>query len=292
MFLKLPFSYLQEFCADQLGLYCFQNYIEVLVFSFAIYQMLKWLQQDHTKHLVLYVYGYASIMVMSQITGCVTLFWTMFIIMPVAMLVSVVIHQKQLQKNFILASSKDLTPHTLPTKNWLDLFIRSTLLLAYQNKQLYCVIERNNHLAPLLHAPCNLYLALQQPIIDLILSSSALHQSSIIWLTDFGILNSVNATWQKILSNEILSPENQLQHHAEILLLTAKTDALVWSIDPTTKLAMLWYQGKSMQKLTIDQLMTSCKQILYKNAEPKMFNKQGQNNEQQNSSFNSSSKFH
>lgn len=292
MFLKLPFTHLQEFFADQLGLYCFQNYLEVLIFSFAIYHILKWLQQDHTKHLVLYVYGYASLMMTSQFMGCLTLFWTMFIIMPVAMLVCVVIHQKQLQKNFILASSKDLTPHTLPTKNWLDLFIRSTLLLSYQNKQLYCIIERNNHLAPLLDAPCNLYLALQQPIIDLILSSAALNRSSIVWLTDFGILNSVNATWQKILSNEILTPENQPLHHAEILLLTSKTDALVWSIDPTTKLAMLWYQGKSMQKLTIDQLVTSCKQILYKNEETKLFNKQGQNNEQQNNSFNSSSKFH
>src|SRR3990167_587202 len=144
MLSKLPFSYLQEFSADQLSLYSFQNYLEVFVFSFMIYKILRWLQKDHTKHLVLYVYGYASMMIASQLTGCVTLFWTMFILMPVAMLVSVVIHQKQFQKNFILASGKDLTPHTMPTKNWLELLVRSCLLAAYQNKQFYCIIERTD----------------------------------------------------------------------------------------------------------------------------------------------------
>ena len=292
MFSKLPFSFIPEFCADKLGLYTLQNYIEVFVFSFVIYKMLRWLQQDPTKHLILYAYGYASVMIASYLTGCITLFWTLFICMPVAIMTCIIIHQKQLQKNFILASSKDLTPHTLPTKNWLDLFIRSMLLAAYQNKQLYCIIERSDHLAPLLHAPCNLYLALQQNIIDLILTSNALENPSIVWLTDFGIINSVNASWQKILTNEILSTDNPSKHHTEIILLTAKTDALVFSIDPVTKLAMLWYQGKSMHKLTIDQLMKSCKEILYKNVENKIFNKQGATYAEQNSSSHSSSKLH
>lgn len=292
MFSKLPFSYFQEFFSDQLGLYTVQNYIEVFVFSFFIYQILRWLQQDHTKHLVLYVYGYASVMIASQLTGCITLFWTMFILMPIAIMTCIIMHQKQLQKNFILASSKDLTPHTLPTKNWLDLFIRSCLLAAYQHKQFYCIIERTDHLAPLLHAPCNLYLALQQNIIDLILASNALDNPSILWMTDSGILHSVNATWQKILTNEILSPENQPVHHGEIILLTAKTDALVFSIDPTAKLAMLWYQGKSMQKLTIDQLMTSCKQILNKKTENQILKKQGTSYAKQDSATHSSSKLH
>lgn len=292
MFSKLPFSFLQEFGADKLGLYTLQNYIEILVFSFVIYKILRWLQQDPTKHLILYVYGYASLMIVSQLSGCITLFWTMFILLPVAIMTCIIIHQKQLQKNFILASSKDLTPQTMPTTNWLDLFIRSTLLTSYKNKQLYCIIERTDHLAALLHAPCNLYLPLQKNIIDLILASNALENPSILWLTDSGIINSVNVSWQKILTNEILTTQHQSMHQSEIILLTAKTDALVFSIDPSNKLAMIWYQGKSMHKLTIDQLMKSCKEILYQKIEHKSFNKQGAHYAQQDNSPHSSSKLH
>lgn len=261
MFSKLPFSSLHEFGADQLGLYTFQNYIEVAVFSFIMYKILAWLAQDHTKHLLLYVYAYATIMMTSYATSCTTLFWTMFLCIPIAMLASIVLHQKQLQKNFILASSKNLTPHTMPAKNWLGLFIRSCLLAAYQKKQLFCIIQRSDHLEPILHNHCPLHLVLQQNIIDLILSSSAINNPSVIWLTQKGILNTVNATWKETLSNQILSSHAH-HNHAEITLLTSKTDALVWSIDPTSKMAMLWYQGTFMQQLTIDQLIKSCQQIL------------------------------
>lgn len=274
MFSKLPFSSLQEFGADQLGLYTMQNYIEVAIFSFVIYKILQWLAQDHTKHLLLYVYAYAILMISSYATLCMTLFWTMFICIPVAMLASIVLHQKQLQKNFILASSKDLTPQTLPAKNWLGLFMRSCLLAAYQKRQLYCIIERTNHLAPVLNNNCPLYLTLQQNVIDLIISSSALDNPSVIWLTQSGILNTVNATWKETLTSEMLSSHRQ-PHHGEIILLTSKTDAVVWSIDPTTKMAMLWYQGTFMQQLTIDQLMKSCQQILNQKIESQPFHKQG-----------------
>ena len=290
MFFKLPFSSLQEFCADQLGLYTIQNYIEVCVFSFVIYKILSWLAQDHTKHLLLYVYGYTALMMASYATSCMTLFWTMFFCIPIAMLASIVLHQKQLQKNFILASSKDLTPHTMPAKNWLGLFVRSCLLAAYQKKQLYCIIERSNHLAPVLHNNCPLHLALQQNIIDLILSSSALHNPSVIWLTQSGILHTVNATWKETLTSEILSSHPQ-PHRAEIHLLTSKTDAVVWSIDPTTKMAMLWYQGTFMQQLTIDQLMKSCQQILNQKIESEFLSKEGTSHatENENNSHNSAS---
>lgn len=271
----LPFAYLQEFCADQLGLYSYQNYIEVFIFSFVIYKMLRWLQQDHTKHLVLYVYAYATLMITSYIFACTTLCLTMFIFMPLAILICIIAHQKQLQKNFIMASHKDLTPYTLPTKNWMEFLMRSCLLAAYQNKQIFCILERTDHLASMLQNSCNLYLPIQQEILDLILSSNALHTPSIIWLTESGIINSVNATWKQSVLDELLSSHNQYQ--AAIKLMTSKTDALVWSIDPTTRLATFWHQGKSLQQITIDQLMTSCKQILYKNINLQSVNKSGVN---------------
>lgn len=271
----LPFTYLQEFCADQLGIYCYQNYIEIFIFSVVIYKMLRWLQQDHTKHLILYVYAYATFMIGSYIFTYTTLCLTMFLVMPLAIMMCIIAHQKQLQKNFILASNKDLTPYTLPTKNWMDLLMRSCLLASYQNKQIFCIIERTDHLASMLTNSCNLYLPIQQEILDLILSSNALHTPSIMWITESGIINSVNATWKETVLDELLHADNH--HQAAIKLITSKTDAIVWSIDPTTRLATFWHQGKSLQQITIDQLMTSCKQILYKNINLQSVNKSGVN---------------
>ncbi len=290
MFSKLPFSSLQEFGADQLGLYSVQNYIEVIVLSFVLYKILHWLEQDHTKHLLLYVYAYAALMIASYATSCTTLFWIMFVSIPLATITAIILHQKQLQKNFIFASSKNLTPYTMPAKNWLGLFVRSCLLTAYQKKQLFCIIERTQHLAPVLHSPVHLHLAIQQNVIDLILSSNALQNSSLIWLSESGILLTVNATWKETITNQILSA-HQKTNYAEIALLTNKTDALVWSIDPTTKMAMLWYQNSFMQQLTIDQLMKSCQQILNQKTEIQPLSQEGtiHATENENNSNNSAS---
>jgi hypothetical protein len=251
-----------EFCSDHLGLYTIQNYIEVSILTGCMYKILRWLQQDSTKHIILYVYAYAALMIASYLFSCITLFWIMFLSLPLAALICIMAHQKQIQKNFILASSKDLTPHTLPVKNWLDLLIRAHLLASYQNKQIFCVLQRTDHLASMLQSDCNLFVPIQQSIIDLIFSSNALGTPSFLWITDSGTINSVNASWKETVLAELLHPYNL--NHAAITLLTGKTDAIVWTIDVQTKMATLWHQGKAMQQITIDQLLGSCKQILNK----------------------------
>lgn len=292
MTLNLFFGMLQDFCAQQLGLYSYQNYIEVIIFSLVIYKTLRWLQQDHTKQLLLYVYAYASVMIASRMLSCPTLFWVMFILMPVVALLCIVVHQKQLQKNFILGSTKYVTPETMPTKNWLEVFIRSCLLTSYQNKQIFCVMQREDELATLLHAPYALQLPIQEEIVRLILSSNALNNPSIIWITQSGTINSVNASWKESLIQELLSVSIENQNHACANLLTKKTDAVVFSIDPTTRLAMIWHQGKSLHQITIDQLITSCKQILYKNIANQSVQKSGVHYATQSNSAHSSSKLH
>ena len=288
MFSKLPFSSLFEFGADQFGLYSIQNYIEVLILSFITYKILSWLAQDHTKHILLYVYAYAAFMIASYATSCITLFWILFVGMPLVALTTIVLHQKQMQKNFILASSKDLTPNSIPAKNWLEILIRSCLLAAYQKKQIFCIIESTDHLASALHSPTHLHLSLKQDIIDLIISSTALENPSIIWISQSGIMYTVNATWKETITNHILSPHQKI-HYAEIALLTSKTDAFAWSIDPMNKMAMLWHQNTFIQQLTIDQLMKSCQKILNQKIEFEPLTKERTEHATKNNSHHSAS---
>lgn len=262
MFLLLPFSYIKEFCADQLGLYCYQNYIEVMVLSFLIYLGLRWLQQDHTKHLVLYVYGYSFIMVSSYLLSCTILFWIMFTTLPIFLITNIVIHQKQLQKNFMVASSKQITTHTIPSKNWFDVLIRSCLLASYHNKQIICIIERSQPVSSLLQTPYQLNVPIQHDIIELLFSSNALHTPCLLWINQSGNIISINSGWKQTVQDQLFATTSTEQHIEAIKMAIQRTDALIFSVDTSTHLATLWYQSKTLQNITIDQLLTFGKQIL------------------------------
>ncbi len=264
-----PFHYVTEFGAEQLGLYTYQNYIELFLFIIVTYKSLTWLKKDHTKPLLIYSYAYFALMFASYGLSCNILFHTMVIFSPAFVLFCIVIHQKQLQKNFVFASSKQITPQTIPNQNWLEVLIRSCLLSSYQKKQLICIVQRSDYLGTLLHAPYELSLPIQQDIVDLVLASNDLDNPSILWTDSSGILCSVNVKWKKTLTEEVFMFNQQNQqsalthHHETIAMLTKKTDAFVFLINASTGEHAIWHQGKCLHQITIDQLLKCCKQIMH-----------------------------
>ncbi|MCX5923683.1 MAG: hypothetical protein NTU89_03915 [Candidatus Dependentiae bacterium] len=301
---------LSEFCAQQLGLYTYQNYIELFFFVLITNKTLTWLKKDHTKHLLFYTYSYFALLFASYSFSCTILFSSMIIFSPALVIFCIVIHQKQIQKNFVFASLKQVSPSTIPDQNWLEVLIRSCLLSSYQKKQLICIVQRFDHLGTLLQAPYELNLPVQQDIVDLILASNDLDNPSILWADQSGILCSVNVKWKKLLSEEVFMFDKQSElhplthHHATISMLTKKTDSFAFLINASTGEHALWYQGKCCKQITIDQLLKSCKQIinLSSNAHQESiiastFIKQaehikGKNNDQKNNSSHTSPPLH
>ena len=263
-----PFTYLFEFCGQQLGLYTYQNYIELSLFIMVTYKSFTWLKSDHTKPLLLYSYGYFALLFTSYYLSCIILFYTMLLFAPALIIFCIVIHQKQLQKNFVLSSSKHLTPETIPHKNWLEVLTRSCLLASYQKKQIMCVVERKDHLGALLQAPYMLHLPIQQEITDLLLSSTALANPTILWVQRSGIIHSINVMWQKNLTQELLLLDEKDMHQQAAALLTKKTDAFIFLINASSNQHALWYQGKCLQLITIDQLLKCAKEIMHDRQQP------------------------
>ena len=74
---------LSEFCAQQLGLYTYQNYIELFFFVLITNKTLTWLKKDHTKHLLFYTYSYFALLFASYSFSCTILFSSMIIFSPV-----------------------------------------------------------------------------------------------------------------------------------------------------------------------------------------------------------------
>lgn len=264
MFYDQYVTFFQEFCTELLGLYLYQDYIEVLVFIAIIYKALMWLKQDHTKHLVLASYSYFTLLSCSYYLSCTILFSTLLLLTPALIMFFIVTHQKQLQKNFVLPSNKYITPATTPDKNWLDGLIQSCLIASHQQKHMICILERNDSLQALLHAPFMLQVPIKQDITNLLLASSNITSHSLLWIHQSGTIQSINVSWSSFLTSELIprSPNAMTNTYDAAQLVTQKTDAIIFEINAAADTHTIWYQGKCIKQVTVQQLLLFVKEIV------------------------------
>ena len=118
-----------------------------------------------------------------------------------------------------------------------------------------------------------------------------------LWVDQAGTLCSVNVKWQKSLTEELF-PSNHINENFELAkILTNKTDAFAFVINAFTQEHAIWYQGTYVQKLSVDQLLKSCKQILYQpstlsNNALHIDNLKGKNHAQKNDTAHTPPSFH
>lgn len=267
MFLPLPLTFLQQFCAEQLTLYTYQNYIEIFIFSIIIYKCLRWLQSDYTKTMILYVYAYCGVLISSHAVHASVLFWTLLICSPIVAILCIIVHQINLQKYFAHTAMSTFQAQALPDKNWIEILLRSVLFAAHHKKNIFCIITGNDHVGHFLQAPYTLNIAIQKEALDLIMASSMIENPSIMVVDRFGNLKYINATWSDRMHQHMITTGNHssLQHcQYAASIISNCTDAIVWQIDPISKQATTWYQDGVIENLSIDQLLTICKKMLPK----------------------------
>lgn len=285
MFYQDCCTYFFNMCKQTLGLYSIQDYIELLVFVGIIYKILSWLKQDHTNNLLLGSYAYFAMLLLSYNISCTILFSTLLFAMPLCIIFALIAHQKQLQKNFILSTKQPFIATSLPQKNWIENVIQSCLVACHQKKTVVCIIERSQNLNPLLQTPFLLHIPIQQDIVSFLLASTKITENSMLLIHESGIIQSINVTWSQLLLNElIVQPTNSknLTHEAA-LVLTQKTDALLFTISTNTDHHTIWYQGTCLQQTTIQQLLICIKNILSTTHVPVLLKKRI--NHDQSSSF-------
>ena len=246
-----------EFIQKNFGLYYFQDFLEILIFSIITYKCLIWLKQDNTKNLLLGSYLYISLIIFSHLTSCNILFTTLLITAPIVILFIIVIHQKQLQKNFVLSSKTNLIISSEKQTNWLETFIQSCLIASHNKKNITCIIELSQNLQTLLKTDFILNIPIQHEFINIILSSNKITDKSIFWINQAGTIYSANVSWSNLLLNElIIKPNNNFTLSYEAaMLLTQKTDALIFSINAHSDTHTIWYKGNCIKQATIQQLL-------------------------------------
>jgi DNA integrity scanning protein DisA with diadenylate cyclase activity len=265
MYLLSSFSYLQQFFAEQFALYNYQNYFEIIILSFLIYKALQWLQSDHTKPMVLYLYMYAGTLILSNLIGATTLFWILIICSPIASILCIIAHQKNIQKYFAWKNIHRFDTESLPDKEWMELLVRSILFAAHHKKNIFCIIQRNDYIQHLIEGPYNLNIPIQKNVLDLIFSSPMIENPSVILVTQFGTLKFVNALWSNRMLDHmmLLGEHDSLVHSQEAaLVLSRRTDAIIIHITTNSEKNTIWYQDTHLQNLSTEQILIVMKKLL------------------------------
>lgn len=221
-----------------------RDVVEIALFSILIYSFSLWLKRDKQKHLLLYFYGYCCIVLGAYWAQLPTVSFLLFITSPIAIMLFIMMHQETLQKNFVML--RNIMPATAGKTDWLETLIRTALVAANNNKSVHCVIEHTDSLSSYLTTPLPLHTQIQKNILAMILESETFETDKLLWLNSKGLLLGMNAHWSTQLEDAWLDngAKKLAAWEQDALFFTAQSDAIVFNINPQTRLFSIFAQGK------------------------------------------------
>lgn len=247
------------------GIFSLKDVVEVLFFSVVVYRVLLWLKKDTDRNLLMGCYIYCSLLFISYYADLPIIQLALFVSMPFVAMLFIILHQETLQRNYV-----KLSKGTVPlqeTIHWVDELIKCCLTALNRHKEIILVIERNDLLKTLIHAPYYIYAELKRDVFDILIEKHMASNDYMIWVNQQGKLVAINATWRTRLDEAWISKEAAHMHswkqHA--LFITAKTDALMFKVNPLTRSFDLVIQGKIVEGIHAEQLSTFMKKNLIVN---------------------------
>lgn len=254
------------FANNYLQIYSAIDCIEIGFFIFLTFKISSWLSKDHTKPLLLYFYSYFATLFSAYYFQLTTVYQLMLVTAPIYFVLLIVHHQKNLQKNFVIAKNKSLNPTKSTHKEWLETLMRACLVASHQKKNITCVIEQFDSLETLIDQPFHLDISIQKQIIDILFEGVSYDINKLVVVDRHGIIHSINASWSDLVINELIFThihERQLpKEYAKII--TAKTDAILVHINSEHQHHFVAHQGKIVENVTIDQSLKLIKNLLHK----------------------------
>lgn len=245
-----------------LGLYAWQDGAEILLLSCIVFYFLRWLKQDVQKPLVLYAYGYCTLTFLAHYLGLSILSNLLFLAAPLVVCIFILYHQQTLQKNFV--SLKKINPPAKESEHWIDELMRTSLYAMNCSKHIIWVIERKDSLDAALKSSCLFYADLKKDLLELLLEAQTNEEETILWINAQGKLVAFPAHWNITPDNLWVAPDaEQLptwQQHA--LLMSSKTDTLIISSNPQTRLFTVIAQARSVEDLSAHHTSLLLKRLI------------------------------
>ena len=265
-----------------------QDLLEIFIVSLSVYQFCSWLYSDYTKPLLAYFYSYAYAVCFAYFFHLLPLYHILLFTAPIFFILLIIQHQKNLQKHFILQHNNHITAATLANQDWIDHLLRSILLATHHHKSVTCIIEQQDNLEPLLEKPFALGVQAQKELLDILLASDSYDSTKIIWMNAQGTMISTNATWSELIAAELAFHEKNQKSLLKIAaqMLTQRTDALLFHINPQAEEHFIAYQGTILCNMSVNEISTLLhKMMTHKNKTPFTFTQGKSDGSYKNSSF-------
>lgn len=238
-----------------------KDFFEIAFLSGTIYYFSVWLSTDKKKNLLVYFYCYCACIVTGYLVNALTISTFLVYTSPVALLLFIIFHQDVLQRNFITLHTQQPIDYDTFI-DWLENLIRTALYAINNNKQLICVIENESDLSPYLQTSFLLQSPLWQNIMCLVIDSASFDQEKIVWCNRNGKLVGFNASWN-IARNGQTAQNNMPLWQQDALLMTLKTDTIVFKADPRTRNFDCVIKGILYQNVTAHNLIPLIKKNMH-----------------------------
>lgn len=224
--------------------------IEIFFFSSVIYYFLTWLNHDKQKNLVFWFYGYCILTFGAYTAQLHTMSIALFTCIPLVLMLFILIHQQTLQKNFI--ALKNITPKINKKHSWLENLMQASLHAINKNREIICIIERTDSLEQFLTTSCTFNADITRELLQLLINTTSAKEPIAFWVNHTGRLITINPTWHVHLDETWTSDEIKTLHKwkQDALFITEKSDALIFTISPTTRLFDVITKGKTVNKIS------------------------------------------
>lgn len=241
---------------------------EITAIALIIFSSLIWLGNDEKKRLLYAFYAYCLSVFISYFANLTVLYTILIFSLPILLLISILFHQRTLQKNFISFIKAPIKNNT----SWLTEFIKCTLISLNNNKETTYVIECSDDLKEFIKIPMLFNADLTTDIFSILLEKHINSPNYIILLDQTGKLIATNAYWNPIdyTKYTLLQTKSLDAWHKLSLVISSKTDAIIFKGDPITRSFDFIAQGKLFEKINIDQLASLISLYLDKTSKTKL----------------------
>ena len=243
------------------SLYFWKDYVEIALFTLPFFLFSLWLQQDKTKPLLLYFYGYCTVYAITLLSGFSSVSDALLVSSPFALICFIIIHQQILQKNFVslVALKEPESSHT--SSAWPELLVRAMLSYANHQKSLVMVIEKKDALMSLLEYPFILESPLSENLLSHFTQASLFDPNHFSWIRSNGKLAALNCSWKKnSLDQWLTQTEQKEQWLHDALFYASKTDALFLHCDHVSRTFTLVHKSSLERHLSAHTLLLLLKQ--------------------------------
>jgi len=245
----------------QINFLTFKDYLEILFFSTVIYYFSIWLAKDTHKNLLLYFYGYCTLIATAHTAQLSSITFFLAFFAPVILVCFIIMHETTLQKNYV--TLRNTIAPKKEGRDWVEHLVRLCLQSMNENQSLTCLIEQSDNVRSMLTA-MHLEVDLHTGILEMLIKAPAFDSEKIILVDAYGSLIGINAQWKHLVEPAFIRDNAKKLDHfkQDALLHTTKTDAVIFRSDPVNHTFDIITGGTLFESINAHRLLTSLKTYL------------------------------